>query len=159
MKFLFVKLLLCLALFTTSMTISAQLKKVAKIERIKSFTNGSVQLYKTKVKDIDFYYVTLRNNSSIHQPINFHLGNASNLIKNLEQLKDGFNEAEKGEIFEFSANGENYTLTISSTLGMKCYKIYEETSVSNTDYARLYKATIEDMIEYLNKGNSDDNED
>ena len=155
MQFRFIRFLICLVLFTTSVTVSAQLKKVAKVEHVKSFTNGSVQLKKTVVKDIDIYYVILRNNSSLYQPVIFHLGNESNLITNLEQLRDGFNEAEKGQIFEFSANGEDFILTVSSTLGMKCYKIYEETSLGNADHARLFKATIIDMIEFLSKEDSD----
>lgn len=41
---------------------NAQLKKVAKIEKVKSFTNGSVALNKTIIDEVEVYSVTLPNN-------------------------------------------------------------------------------------------------
>ena len=41
----------------------AQLKKTANIEKVKSFTNGSVVLNKTTTDSVAVYSVTLRNNS------------------------------------------------------------------------------------------------
>ena len=52
---------------------NAQLKKVAKIEKVKSFTNGSVALNKTIIDEVEVYSVTLPNNSKYHQPIVFFL--------------------------------------------------------------------------------------
>ena len=46
-------------------------KKVAKIEKVKSFTNGSVALNKTIIDEVEVYSVTLPNNSKYHQPIVF----------------------------------------------------------------------------------------
>lgn len=51
----------------------AQLKKVAKNEKVKSFTNGSVVLNKTIIDEVEVYSVTLPNNSKYHQPIVFIL--------------------------------------------------------------------------------------
>ena len=52
----------------------AQLKKTATIEKLKSFTNGSVTLTKTMTEKGDTYSVILRNNSKFHDPVIFLLG-------------------------------------------------------------------------------------
>ena len=62
------KCILILTLFLSSnVCVYAQLKKTAKIEKVKSFTNGSVILNKTTVDGVEVYSVTLPNNSKYYQ--------------------------------------------------------------------------------------------
>ena len=114
---------------SSTVCVFAQLKKTAKIEKVKSFTAGSVALNKTSLDGVEVYSVTLPNNSKYHQPIVFFLGN-------------------KGEVFDFSACGKNYQLSFSRTLGQKCFKIWEPINTSN-DFGRFFKATIDDILEFM----------
>lgn len=91
---------------SSTVCVFAQLKKTAKIEKVKSFTAGSVALNKTSLDGVEVYSVTLPNNSKYHQPIVFFLGNKDEMIKNLQDLSDALEEGEKGEVFDFSACGK-----------------------------------------------------
>lgn len=55
---------------------------------------------------------------------------------------------EKGEHFDFEVMGQTYSLAYSTTLGQKCFKVWEPNGISS-DFGRLYKATIDDMIKYF----------
>ena len=72
---------------SSTVCVFAQLKKTAKIEKVKSFTAGSVALNKTSLDGVEVYSVTLPNNSKYHQPIVFFLGNKDEMIKNLQDLQ------------------------------------------------------------------------
>ena len=139
-----------ISVFFLSSTVCAfaQLKKTAKIEKIKSFTVGSVALCKTSLDGVEVYSVTLPNNSKYHQPVVFYLGNKDEMIKNLQDLSDALEEGEKGEVFDFSACGKNYHLSFSRALGQKCFKIRESISASN-DFGRFFKTTIDDILEFM----------
>ena len=128
----------------------AQLKKTAKVEKVKSFTNGSVALNKTTMDSVEVYSVTLPNNSKIHQPIVFFLGNKDEMIQNLRDLSAALEEGNKDEVFEFMACGKDYQLSFSRTLGQKCFKIWEPLNIS-TDFGRFYKATIDDILKFIEK--------
>ena len=128
----------------------AQLKKIAKVEKVKSFTNGSVALSKTTMDSIEVYSVTLPNNSKFHQPIVFFLGNKDEMIQNLRDLSAALEEENKDEVFEFTACGKDYQLSFSRTLGQKCFKIWEPLNTS-TDFGRFYKATIDDILKFIEK--------
>ena len=128
----------------------AQLKKTAKVEKVKSFTNGSVALNKTTMDSVEVYSVTLPNNSKIHQPIVFFLGNKDEMIQNLRDLSAALEEGNKDEVFEFMACGKDYQLSFSRTLGQKCFKIWEPLNTS-TDFGRFYKATIDDILKFIEK--------
>ena len=69
---------------SSTVCVFAQLKKTAKIEKVKSFTAGSVALNKTSLDGVEVYSVTLPNNSKYHQPTVFFLGNKDEMIKNLQ---------------------------------------------------------------------------
>ena len=133
---------------SSTVCVFAQLKKTAKIEKVKSFTAGSVALNKTSLDGVEVYSVTLPNNSKYHQPIVLFLGNKDEMIKNLQDLSDALEEGEKGEVFDFSACGKNYQLSFSRTLGQKCFKIWEPINTSN-DFGRFFKATIDDILEFM----------
>ena len=139
--------LLSIVLFSTNFQTYAQLKKTAKIEKVKSFTNGSVVLNKTIVNNIEVYSVTLKNNSQYHQPIVFYLGNKEEMIQNLKDLSNSLGSGEKGDVFDFSACGKDYQLSFSHTLGQKCFKIWEPMNTS-VDFGRFFKATIDDILTY-----------
>lgn len=127
---------------------NAQLKKVAKIEKVKSFTNGSVALNKTIIDEVEVYSVTLPNNSKYHQPIVFFLGSKDEMIKNLKDLSEALETGTKGEVFDFTVCGKKYQLSFSRSLGQKCFKIWEPINVSS-DYGRFFKATMDDILEYI----------
>lgn len=141
---IFIALLLCVI----PMTSYAQLKKTATIEKVKSFTNGSVTLTKTLTEHGDTYSVILRNNSKFHDSVIFLLGDKKTTIKNLQDLSEALEKAKKGEYFDFEVMGTTYSLAYSTTLGQKCFKIWEPNSISS-DFGRLYKATIDDMIKFF----------
>lgn len=126
----------------------AQLKKTATTERLKSFTNGSVTLTKTMTEKGDTYSVILRNNSKFHDPVIFLLGDKETTIKNLQDFSEALKSAKNGEHFDFEVMGLTYSLAYSTTLGQKCFKVWEPNSISS-DFGRLYKATIDDIIKYL----------
>lgn len=136
-----------LLLFSVNCT-HAQLKKTAKIEKVKSFTNGSVVLNKTFMNGIEVFSVTLPNNSKYHQPIVFFLGNKEEMMKNLKDLSDALESGKKGEVFDFSACGRDYQLSFGRTLGQKCFKIWEPINTSS-DFGRFFKATMDDIMEYM----------
>lgn len=143
-------ILLSTLLFSSNIYTYAQLKKTAQIEKVKSFTNGSVVLNKTISNNTEIYSVTLPNNSEYHQPIVFFLGNKDEMIKNLQDLSNALENGEKGEIFDFSACGKDYQLSFSKTLGQKCFKIWEPANTSS-DFGRFFKATIDDILEFYSK--------
>ena len=128
----------------------AQLKKAAKIEKVKSFTNGSVTLHKTILNNTEVYSVTLKNNSQYHQPVVFYLGNKDEMIQNLKDLSNSLENGQKGEVFDFSACGQDYQLSFSHTLGQKCFKVREPISTS-TDFGRFFKVTIDDILAFILK--------
>ena len=79
-----IKLYLLLLAILTALPISlqAQLKKTANVEKVKSFTNGSVTLFKTTTASGGVVYsVTLRNNSKYLDDIVLFLGNKEDMIK------------------------------------------------------------------------------
>ena len=131
---------------------NAQLKKVAKIEKVKSFTNGSVALNKTIIDEVEVYSVTLPNNSKYHQTIVFFLGSKDEMIKNLKDLSEALETGTKGEVFDFTVCGKKYQLSFSRSLGQKCFKIWEPINVSS-DYGRFFKATMDDILEYIENKN------
>ncbi len=147
-------ILIATLLLSSNVYTYAQLKKTAKIEKVKSFTNGSVVLSKTILDGIEVYSVTLPNNSKYHQPIVFYLGSKDEMIKNLRDLSEALEVGEKGEVFDFSACGQEYHLSFSRTLGQKCFKIWEPINISS-DYGRFFKATMDDILEYFSKENSE----
>ncbi|MBQ8361965.1 MAG: hypothetical protein IJX44_08490 [Bacteroidaceae bacterium] len=130
--------------------IYAQLKKVAKVEKVKSFSSGTVILNKSILDEVEVYSVTLQNNSKFYGPIVFWLGNKNEMIKNLNDLSKCLEEGEKGDVFEFSACGQDYQLSVSRTLGSKCFKIWE-TIATSQNYGRFFKVTIDDILEFYSK--------
>lgn len=149
----YLKCILISVLFLSSnVCVFAQLKKTAKIEKVKSFTIGSVYLYKTTLEGAEVgaevYYVTLRNNSSYYQPIVLYLGNKDEMIKNLHDLSDALDKGKKGEVFDFSACGKNYHLSFSRAAGQKCFKVWEPISTSD-DFGRFFKSTIDDILDFM----------
>ena len=89
----------------------AQLKKTANIEKVKSFTNGSVVLNKTNTDSVAVYSVTLRNNSRLHECIVFFLGNKEDMMRNLHDFSDALKNGKKGDTFDFTAIGVAYNLS------------------------------------------------
>lgn len=132
--------------------VHAQLRKTANIEKVKSFTNGSVVLNRTTADSTSIYSVTLRNNSKFHGNIVFFLGNKEDMIKNLNDLSDALKNGKKGDNFDFSSIGEEYNLSYDKVLGQVCFRIRKPHSTSS-DFGRLYKATIDDIIAYIEKEN------
>lgn len=141
-------ILLMFLLSSSSFHCYAQLKKTAKVEKVKSFTNGSVVLNRTILNNVTVYSVTLPNNSKYHKPIVFFLGNKEEMIKNLHDLSEALETGEKGEVFDFTACDKEYQLSFSQTLGQKCFKIWEPVNTSN-DFGRFYKTTIDNIIDYI----------
>lgn len=142
-------LVLAIVLFSP-FNVRAQLRKTANIEKVKSFTNGSVFLYKAAKDSMSIYSVALRNNSKFHDNISFVLGGKEEMIKNLHDLSDALKDGKKGDVFDFSVLGETYNLSYDKVLGQVCFRISKPYSAS-TDYGRLYKATIDDIIAFLEK--------
>ena len=128
----------------------AQLKKTANIEKVKSFTNGSVVLNKTTTDSVAVYSVTLKNNSRLHESIVFFLGNEEDMMKNLHDFSDALKDGKKGDTFDFTAVGVEYNLSYDKVLGQICFKVRKPYSTSS-DFGRLYKATIDDIIEFMEK--------
>ncbi len=103
-------------------------------------------------RERDVYSLTLRNNSKFHDDVNLLLGDKETAVKNLKDFSETFKTAKSGEHFDFEVMGLTYTFFYGSTLGQKCFKIWAPNSVSS-DYGRLFKATIDDIIKYfLNNG-------
>ncbi len=147
-----VKTIILVLAIVISMPINvhAQLRKAANIEKVKSFTNGSVVLNKTTADSTSIYSVTLRNNSKFHENIVFFLGKKEEMIKNLHDLSDALKDGKKGDVFDFSVIGEEYNLSYDKVLGQVCFRIRKPYSTSS-DFGRLYKATIDDIIAYFEK--------
>lgn len=141
-------LLLSLILSVCPIMSQAQLKKSGSIERVKGFTNGSVSLMKSTTERGDVYSLTLRNNSKFHDDVNLLLGDKETAVKNLKDFSETLKTAKSGEHFDFEVMGLTYTFSYGSTLGKKCFKIWAPNSVSS-DYGRLFKATIDDIIKYF----------
>ena len=139
-----------LALGAISPACFAQLRKSSETEKIKSFTNGSVTLYKSTVNDIEVYSVSLPNNSKLYDRVILFLGNKEEMLSNLKDFDTALSEGKKGESFVFSASGSNYNLFYDKVLGQVCFKVYEEFSTT-ADFGRFYKATILDILEYFSK--------
>ena len=140
-------LLLSLILSVCPIMSHAQLKKSGSIERVKGFTNGSVSLMKSTTEKGDVYSLTLRNNSKLHDDVNLLLGDKETAVKNLKDFSETLKTANSGRHFDFSDGTDIYFL-YGSTLGQKCFKIWAPNSVSS-DYGRLFKATIDDIIKYF----------
>lgn len=140
-------LLLSLILSVCPIISHAQLKKSGSIERVKGFTNGSVSLMKSTTERGDVCSLTLRNNSKFHD-VNLLLGDKETAVKNLKDFSETLKTAKSGEHFDFEVMGLAYTFFYGSTLGQKCFKIWAPNSVSS-DYGRLFKATIDDIIKYF----------
>ena len=66
----------------------------------------------------------------------------------VEDFSETLKTAKSGEHFDFEVMGLTYTFFYGSTLGQKCFKIWAPNSVSS-DYGRLFKATIDDIIKYF----------
>ena len=141
-----IKLFLLLLAMLTALpnSLQAQLKKTANVEKVKSFTNGSVTLFKTTLASGGVVYsVTLRNNSKYLDDIVLFLGNKEDMIKNLN---------------DFSANGSDYYLAFDKVLGQKCFRVSEPNSITD-NYGRFFKATIDSIIEYFGKVQSQESAD
>lgn len=150
MKRFIILIVFTLALSAVSPACFAQLRKSSETEKIKSFTNGSVTLYKSTVDGIEVYGVSLPNNSKLFESVILFLGNKEEMLSNLKDFDKALSEGKKGEAFDFSAAGSNYHLLYDKVLGQVCFKVYEEFSTT-ADFGRFYKATILDILEYFSK--------
>lgn len=150
MKRLILLIAFTLALSVISPACFAQLRKSSETEKVKSFTNGSVTLYKSTFDDIEVYSVSLPNNSKLYDRVILFLGNKEEMLSNLKDFDTALSEGKKGESFVFSASGRNYNLFYDKVLGQVCFKVYEEFSTT-ADFGRFYKATILDILEYFSK--------
>lgn len=127
---------------------SCAIKKVWFNREGKGVTNGSVSLMKSTTEKGDVYSLTLRNNSKFHDDVNLLLGDKETAVKNLKDFSETLKTAKSGEHFDFEVMGLTYTFFYGSTLGQKCFKIWAPNSVSS-DYGRLFKATIDDIVKYF----------
>jgi chloramphenicol O-acetyltransferase len=128
----------------------AQLKKSASVEKVKTFTTGSVPLYKFALDDVDVYSVTLKNNSRNFEPIVLFLGTKEEMISNLKDLSAALNDGKKGDIFEFESCGRKYHMSFHNVIGQKCFKVWEENNIQS-DYGTFFKSTIDDILKYFEK--------
>lgn len=144
-----ITLILLLSIFTYTNS-NAQLKKSAEINKVKSFTNGSVSLNKILIDGTDMYCVRLKNNSKHYQPVILYLGDKETMIANLTDLSNALDNGKKGDIFDFSAYEQDYSLAFSKVLGQKCFKVWEKINTTN-DFGRFYKATIDDILDFITK--------
>ena len=150
MKRFIILIVFTLALSAISPACFAQLRKSSETEKIKSFTNGSVTLFKSTIDDIEVYGVSLPNNSKLFDSVILFLGNKEEMLSNLKDFDKALSEGKKGEAFDFSAVGINYHLLYDKVLGQVCFEVYEEFSAT-ADFGRFYKATILDILEYFSK--------
>ena len=74
-------------------TLYSQLKKTSEIEKVKSFTNGSIILSKIKINEVYIYALTIPNNSKYHEDIVFYLGEEKDVLNSI------FGEPEYAEYF------------------------------------------------------------
>ena len=126
------------------------LKKLGRIEKVKSFQLGVVTLGKAYNSSYEYFYVILPNLSSYHEDIVLHLGTMEEMVVNLNDLSNALDEGRKGDVFEFSANEEIYSFSYNKVLGQRCFEVRKTYSVKS-DCARFFKTTIDDMIDYINK--------
>lgn len=126
------------------------LRKIGTIEKVKSFQMGVVVLGKAYDSSTELFFLNLANLSSYHEAIVLELGTKEEMIVNLNDLSKALEEGKKGEVFEFSANGENYTFSYNKFLGQRCFDVRKPYSVKS-DRARLFKTTIDDIIDFINK--------
>ena len=139
---------------TFPVCVNAQLKKTSSTEKVKSFTNGSVGLFKSVTAEgITIYSVSLRNNSRYLDNVVLHLGNREEMIKNLKDFSMALADGKKGDHFDFSACGVDYSLSFDKVLGQRCFDVSKPYSISS-DYGRFFKATIDDIIKYFNESQS-----
>ena len=140
-------------LFVNNGTVYAQLKKTSEIEKVKSFTNGSISLYKTKTDLGEIYSVTIPNNSKYYKNIVLFLGTKDEMLKNLQDLSEALANGKKGDNFEFSVWGQDYHLVYRDyLLGGVCFDISTPGSTSS-NFGRFYKMTIDDILKYLQENN------
>lgn len=126
----------------------AQLKKTGTVEKVKSFTNGSVILNKTIIDSVELYSVTLKNGSKYYDNIVFWLGTRDELLKNLSDLSLALKDGKKGDFYEFSVCGQDYHLSYHKVLGQVCFNVSHPYSANN-DYGSFFKITIDDILEYM----------
>lgn len=154
MKIFRIIFLLIAVIMSSTTDMYSQLRKVenaAHVEKVKSFTTGSVILYKTTVDSISLYSVTLKNNNSTYnENVIFHLGTKDEMLKNLRDLSSALEEGKKGDVFEFSASKNDYILSFDKMLGQRCFRVSKPHS-SSDDFGRLFKSTIDDIIKYFDK--------
>ena len=131
----------------------AQLKKTGNVEKVRSFTNGTVVLNKVIIDSIELYSVTLPTGSKYYDDIVFWLGTREELLKNLSDLSLALKDGKKGDFYEFSVCGQDYHLSYHKVLGQVCFKVREPYSTGD-DYANFYKDTIEDILEYMQNYNN-----
>ena len=149
MKHAITVIMVVLSLLSFETSAYAQLRKSSETEKIKSFTNGSVILFKTTIEDIELYAVTLPNaNSRLFDDVVLWLGNKEEMLQNLKDFNAALENGKKGESFDFSANGQSYHLLYHKVLGQVCFRVFEEISTSE-DYGSLFQATIVDIIEFI----------
>ncbi len=117
MKRFIILIAFTLALSAISPACFAQLRKSSETEKIKSFTNGSVTLFKSTIDDIEVYGVSLPNNSKLFDSVILFLGNKEEMLSNLKDFDKALSEGKKGEAFDFSAVGINYHLLYDKVLG------------------------------------------
>ena len=148
-------ILLIVMVMALPIDVHAQLKKTSNTEKVKSFTNGSVTLYKSVLEGgMTVYSVSLRNNSRYLDNVVLHLGgNKEEMIKNLKDFSMALADGKKGDHFDFSACGVEYSLSFDKVLGQKCFDVSKTYSISS-DFGRLFKATIDDIIKYFNETQS-----
>lgn len=154
MKHLKFILILLAAAFVVLPT-EAQLKKSASVEKVKTFSNGSVPLYKSVLDDVVVYSVTLKNNSRHFDPIVLFLGTKEEMISNLKDFSAALNDGKKGEIFEFECCGRKYEMSFHKVIGKKCFKVWEENNIQS-DFGNFFKSTIDDILNFIEKENFND---
>lgn len=127
----------------------AQLKKIATIEKVKTFANGSITMNKTITDYTETYSITLKNGSSLYDDIVFHLGTKEESIKNLNDLSLALKNGKMIDIYEFSACEQDYRLSYHKILNSPCFKISYSHSTNSNDYATLQDIAITNILEYM----------
>ena len=72
------------------------------------------------------------------------------MMKNLHDFSNVLKNGKKGDTFDFTAIGVEYNLSYDKVLGQICFKVRKPYS-TNSDFGRLYKATIDDIIDFMEK--------
>lgn len=142
-------LFLVSAIYLINTNCYGQLKKTGSVEKVKSFTYGSVLLTKSTVKDsIEIYSVVLGNNSKYYDNIVLWLGTKEEMLNNLTVLSLALKDGKEGDVYEFSACGYDYHLSYLKRLGSVSFKVRNTHSTSD-DYGCFQKITIDDILEYM----------